>query len=174
MADSAALAGVGARSSADVCRERMSGNEDSMSAVRSRLPLSPDASLVLVLAGSAMAFASSAEDEAERWLRGLRLHGDVGRALQALGVGEAPLADASEDPSPRRKGRTPLGGRAVPVVVGRARTCAVGRGAGSVGTPELLVAVIQAYGDLFADVLRASGTSTGEVLERVAAQRASA
>jgi maleate isomerase len=33
-----------------------------------------------------MPFAHSAEDEAERWLRALRLHGQVGAALQALGV----------------------------------------------------------------------------------------
>jgi hypothetical protein len=53
-------------------------------------PLSQDAALVVTLAGTAMAFAHSADDEAERWLRVMRLHGQVGDVLQALGVGEAP------------------------------------------------------------------------------------
>ena len=43
------------------------------------IPLSQDAALVVALAGTAMPFAHSAEDEAERWLRALRLHGQVGR-----------------------------------------------------------------------------------------------
>ena len=38
------------------------------------IPLSQDAALVVALAGTAMPFAHSAEDEAERWLRALRLH----------------------------------------------------------------------------------------------------
>ena len=33
---------------------------------------------MVALAGTAMPFAHSAEDEAERWLRALRLHGQVG------------------------------------------------------------------------------------------------
>ena len=60
------------------------------------IPLSQDAALVVALAGTAMPFAHSAEDEAERWLRALRLHGEVGTALQGLGVGEAPLMTGSE------------------------------------------------------------------------------
>lgn len=54
------------------------------------IQLSQDAALVAALAGTAMSFSHSAEDQAERWLRALRLHGQVGCALQALGVGEAP------------------------------------------------------------------------------------
>ena len=49
------------------------------------IPLSQDAALVVALAGTAMPFAHSAEDVAERWLRALRLHGLVGATLQALG-----------------------------------------------------------------------------------------
>ena len=51
---------------------------------------------MVALAGTAMPFAHSAEDEAERWLRALRLHGQVGAPLQALGVGESPLMTGSE------------------------------------------------------------------------------
>ena len=61
------------------------------SLTQKHIPLSQDAALVVALAGTAMPFAHSAEDEAERWLRALRLHGQVGAALQALGVGESPL-----------------------------------------------------------------------------------
>ena len=53
--------------------------------------LSRDAAMVLGLAGTALPFARTREDEAERWLRVLRLHGGVAGALQAVGVGEAPL-----------------------------------------------------------------------------------
>ncbi len=60
-----------------------------------QIPLSQDAALIVALAGTAMPFAHSAEDEAERWLRALRLHGHVGTTLQALGVGEAPLTTGS-------------------------------------------------------------------------------
>src|SRR4029079_12272312 len=52
------------------------------------IPLSQDAALVVALAGTAIPFAHSAEDEAERWLRAMRLHGQVGSILQALGVGQ--------------------------------------------------------------------------------------
>ena len=44
-----------------------------------QIPLSQDAALVVALAGTAIPFAHSAEDEAERWLRALRLHGQVAR-----------------------------------------------------------------------------------------------
>src|SRR6185503_21331970 len=69
------------------------------------IPLSQDAALVVALAGTAIPFAHSAEDEAERWLRAMRLHGQVGSILQALGVGEAPLmtgtqsSDGDESPN---------------------------------------------------------------------------
>jgi hypothetical protein len=53
--------------------------------------LAPDAAMVLGIAATAMPFARTPEAEAERWLRILRLHGEVGSALQALGVSEGPL-----------------------------------------------------------------------------------
>src|SRR3954471_4861952 len=66
-----------------------------------RMKLSQDAAIVLGLAGTAMSFAHSREDEAERWLRVLRMHGRVGEALQGLGVPEAPLmTHARPAPSP--------------------------------------------------------------------------
>ena len=76
------------------------------------IPLSQDAALVVALAGTAMPFAHSAEDEAERWLRALRLHGQVGVALQALGVGESPLMTGSASYGGRA--RHPADGRRRP------------------------------------------------------------
>ena len=58
--------------------------------------LAPDAAIVLGIASTAMPFARTPEDEVERWLRVLRLHGQVGIALQAIGVSEVPLAGADE------------------------------------------------------------------------------
>src|SRR5215218_1538415 len=106
------------------------------------LPLSQDAALVMALAGTAMPFAHWAEDEAERWLRALRLQGQVGTALQALGVGEAPLMTGSErQPPERAAGRAPLGPEVVEEVAGRARKFAAAHDADAVGTADVLFAV---------------------------------
>ena len=59
------------------------------------MKLSQDAAIVLGLAATALDFAHGREDEAERWLRVLRMHGQVGEALQGLGVSEAPLMTAA-------------------------------------------------------------------------------
>src|SRR2546423_8992159 len=56
-----------------------------------------DAAMVLGMASTAMPFADTSQAEAERWLRILRLHGEAGTALQALGVSEAPLEKSRED-----------------------------------------------------------------------------
>src|SRR5918992_4396168 len=64
-------------------------------------PVSQDAAIVLGLASTALPFATSVEDEAERWLRIMRLHGQVGVALQALGVPEGPLETGARDRPPR-------------------------------------------------------------------------
>ena len=133
-------------------------------------PLSQDAALVIALAGTAMPFSHSAEDEAERWLRALRLHGQVGSALQALGVGEAPLVTGSE----QRPGRAPLGEKAVQLATDRAAEYAAHRGAQTVGTPDLLFAVMELYGRLFDRALYLRGASREELLERLAVAERSA
>jgi hypothetical protein len=65
-----------------------------------RLALAPDAAMALGIASTAMPFARTAEDEAERWLRILRMHGEAGIALQALGVSEGPLEGVAGSASP--------------------------------------------------------------------------
>ena len=110
-----------------------------------------------------MPFAHSAEDEAERWLRALRMHGQVGAALQALGVGEAPLmtGSAADEDGP---GTPPLGRRGPGRGVAAAPSeFAEARHAETVGTPDLLFAVLDVYGRLFDRVLYLRGTSREEL-----------
>ena len=132
------------------------------------IPLSQDAALVVGLAGTAMPFAASAADEAERWLRALRLHGQVGSVLQALGVGEAPLETESEHERPHGDGPA-HGPQNLEKVVRRATDFAAGREAETVGTQDLLFAVLDVYGGLFDRALYMRGTSRDELVERLAA-----
>jgi hypothetical protein len=129
------------------------------------IPLSQDAALVVALAGTAMPFAHSAADEAERWLRALRLHGQVGSVLQALGVGEAPLVTGTE----YEQGTPAHGPEILYEVTRRATDLAAEREADTVGTPDVLFAVFEVYGKLFDRALYMRGTSRDELVERLAA-----
>jgi hypothetical protein len=134
------------------------------------IPLSQDAALVVALVGTAMPFARSAEDEAERWLRALRLHGQVGGALQAVGVGEAPLTLVPESDEGEEPGVTPpFGVGVLQEVTGRAGELAAARGAETAATADLLFAVMDVYGKLFDRLLYMRGTSRDELGERLAA-----
>jgi ATP-dependent Clp protease ATP-binding subunit ClpA len=133
----------------------------------SHIPLSDDAALVAALAGTAMAFSHCAEDEAERWLRALRLHGQVGHVLQAIGVGEAALErteDACKDP----QSTAPLGQDALDRTMREAERHAVAKGAETIGTADLFEALLDVYGELMDRALQARGSTRGEVLERLA------
>jgi hypothetical protein len=131
------------------------------------IPLSQDAALVVALAGTAMPFAHSAEDEAERWLRALRLHGQVGATLQALGVGEAPLMTGSETEQTEAAGTPTLGPDVLDDVTRRAVDFAAAREAGAVGTADLLFAVFDVYGKLFDRALYLRGTGREELVEKL-------
>jgi hypothetical protein len=134
------------------------------------IPLSEDAALVTALAGTAMAFSHCAEDEAERWLRALRLHGQVGSALQALGVGEAPLeSDAADDVCAQPTAQPPLGEPALDRTVREAERRALERRAEAVGTADLLLALLDVYGDPLDHALELRGATRDEVIERLAA-----
>ena len=127
------------------------------------IPLSQDAALVVALVGTAIPFAHSAEDEAERWLRAM------GSTLQALGVGEAPLMTGGEQDHPEGHGTPPLGPEVLETVTDRAAEFAVGREAENVGTTDILFAVFEIYGKLFDRVLYLRGTSREELVERLTA-----
>ena len=133
--------------------------------------LSTDAAIALGMASTAMPFARSARAEAERWLRILRLHGDVGKALQVLGVGEAALEGAGRDgdgtPSARPR---PGADDAVAAVTEHAVRAAKQRGAQQICTRDVFLAVIEVYGADFERVLRAHGGDCDEVLERLGAK----
>jgi len=130
------------------------------------IPLSEEAALVTALASTAMPFSHCAEDEAERWLRVMRLHGDVGRALQALGVGEGPL-ETTTDICAEPASTPPMGQEAFDRLVREAERNAVARQATAVGTADLLVALFDVYGDKLDHALEVRGASRVEVLERL-------
>jgi hypothetical protein len=125
-----------------------------------------DTAMVLGMASTALPFAESSEAEAERWLRILRMHGDAGAALQALGVSEAPL-ETSAGPGAEH----PLANGQHADVIRAVTECAVAvaahRGASLVGPADVLVAVMQVYGSDFDRVLRVHGTDRDEVLARL-------
>ena len=133
------------------------------------LGLSQDAAIVLALADTAVPFAHSPEDEAERWVRVMRLHGQVGATLQSLGVGEAPLETAAQPVSVRLLRRRPLGEDVVEMVTQSAREFALGRGGTTVCTIDVLFGLFAVYGKVFDRALYVRGTSREELIERLPA-----
>ena len=127
--------------------------------------LTADAAMVLGIASTAMPFASSREAEVERWLRLLRLHGSAGGMLSALGISETPLEEGGhEEPLRRVYGGDP---DVVATVTDTATRIAHQRGAITVGTTDLLLAVMEVYGRQFDRVLGPSGLDRDDVLERL-------
>jgi hypothetical protein len=132
--------------------------------------VAPDAAMVLGMASTAMPFARTPEAQAERWLRILRLHGEVGVALQALGVGEErekPIEAPPGKPATSTRGddRDMVG-----QVAAHARRSASERGAPGVATTDVLLAVMRVYGVYFDRVLRAYGTDSGKVTRQLGVQ----
>jgi hypothetical protein len=126
--------------------------------------------MVLGIASTAMPFARTPEDEAERWLRVLRLHGEVGIALQALGVSEGSLQVQDEGTDRARATPASVDDRdVVAQVTEDAGHIASRRGANGVTTTDVLMAVMHFYGADFDRVLRAHGTDRDEVIERLGA-----
>jgi ATP-dependent Clp protease ATP-binding subunit ClpA len=128
-----------------------------------------DAAMVLGMASTAIPFARSREAEAERWLRILRLHGEAGVALQSLGVSEAPLEAVNElGRQPASDGSEQQAQRDVVAVVSEtALQAAEARGSHTVGTDDVLLAVMEFYGSDFNRVLHLHGTDRDEVLQRL-------
>ncbi len=131
--------------------------------------LAPDAAMVLGIAATAIPFARTPEDEAERWLRVLRLHGEVGAALQALGVSEVSMQDSHErvDSERYEQATNPEHRDVVAVVTEHATRIAQQRGAAGLATVDVLMAVMEVYGTVFERALHAHGTDTDEVLAKL-------
>jgi hypothetical protein len=126
--------------------------------------VAPDAAMVLGIASTAMPFARTADEEAERWLRVLRLHGEVGAALQALGVSEDSMLVSQP---PEQASAEGLHSEAVTNIAAEAVKIAALRGSPGVATTDVLLAVMRVYGPHFDQVLRAHGTDRDEVLARL-------
>ena len=124
------------------------------------------------LASTALPFAESRVTEVERWIRILRLHGEAGRALDGIGLSEAPLAPAAPGGQihAAEKGR----GDAIAGVTRYATDLAAHRGSPVVGTVDLLLAVMVVYGDDFDRVLAAHGGDSANLIERLGAGPAAA
>ena len=119
---------------------------------------------MLALASTAIPFSTSVQDEAERWLRVLRLHGQVGAALQSLGVPEGPLETEADRPVHRRGERRIDGGDPVEGILARSRSLAARRGASHTGTLDVLFALLAVYGRAFDRALYTRGTSRDELI----------
>jgi hypothetical protein len=135
--------------------------------VRAVSTLAPDAAVVLGLASTAMPFARTPAAQAERWLRILRLHGDAGAALQALGVGEGPLRAQAQDVPATSETTRGDDRDMVGQVTAYARHLASEREAACVATTDVLLAVMRVYGEHFDRVLQAYGTDRDEVIGRI-------
>lgn len=133
------------------------------------LNLSRDAVTVLGLAGTALPYASSIDDEIERWLRPLRLYGESGAALQGLGVGEGRNQE-SRPPEPKASATKPS--ETLHLVTTEATRIAAERGAETVGTLDILRAVMKHYGEDFERTLEGHSGTTVELMEQLSARTA--
>jgi ATP-dependent Clp protease ATP-binding subunit ClpA len=138
--------------------------------VNTEAGLAPDAAMVLGIAATAMPFARTPEAEAERWLRVLRLHGEVGAALQALGVSEGSLHAHGEDTERAAHAGSADDRDVVAQVTEDAVGIASRRGATGVTTTDVLMAVMQVYSADFDRVLRAHGTDREELLAQLSSK----
>lgn len=133
--------------------------------------LAPDAAMVLGIASTAMPFARTPQAAAERWLRVLRLHGEAGAALQALGVSEGPIREPGESIEREQAGTVRVDQQeAVAQVTEQAVRVAAERGAAGVTTRDILMGVMRVYGAEFDRVLHAHGADRDDVIERLGAK----
>ncbi len=128
------------------------------------IPLSGDAALVVGLAATAMPFAHTAEDQAESWLRTLRLHGHVGKALAVLGMSEHQLVARAIPPS-LSVGTAVPEGDAAERVARSAAEFTVARGGQTTGTGDLLFALFDVYGRTMDRALFMHGLTRSQVFE---------
>lgn len=129
------------------------------------LSLSSDAATVLGLAGTAVRFALSIDDEVERWIRPLRLYGDSGVVLQEMGVTEARV-EGSVEAAAQRSSSSPE--ETLHIITMSASDLAADRGAPSVETLDILRAVMAHYGEAFERALESHSGDVTELSDRMA------
>jgi hypothetical protein len=128
-------------------------------------PLSGDAATVLALAQTTVPLASSTIDQAERWVRTLRLHGRVGAALAEVGVSAYQLPTIADVPASGAS--TGRADDAVAAVAEMAREFASRHGARTLDTVHILFAVFAVYGTRLDRALYAHGTTREELLDHL-------
>ena len=127
-----------------------------------RLCFCDSAKMAVGLAATALPFARSHAEQAERWLRILRVNGAIGNAMQSIGLPEYPLlADAGPPPA------DPCRPDALALVIENAERSARERDADAITTEDVFVGVAATYGGAFDHALAIRGTTTVEVLERM-------
>jgi hypothetical protein len=129
--------------------------------------LSQDAAIVLGLARTAVPFAASSEDEAERWVRVMRMHGQVGVAMQALGLGEAPLESPATPRAVRLNQKREHSAAVVDQVETRALELAAERRAQLVSTVDIFFALLDVYSYTFERALYSRGTTRLELIQEM-------
>lgn len=140
-------------------------------------PLGSDAAIALGIASTALPFARTDEAILERWLRILRLYGDAGNALQALGVGEdrpdEGLAGGEVPPGGLRVSDGEASGTSASVAVGveqvgeTASLIASELGDETIDTRHLLLALVRLHGAELDRVLEAHGCYRSELIEKL-------
>jgi hypothetical protein len=130
---------------------------------RRRLCFCDAARMAVGLAATALPFARSDSEQAERWLRILRVNGAVGNAMQGIGLPEYPLvADVGPPPA------DPCRPDALALVIEAAERNARERDGEAITTEDVFVGVTATYGPAFDHALAIRGTTAAEVLERMA------
>lgn len=127
-------------------------------------PLTADSALLLGIASTAMPFAQSVDEQAERWLRALRRHGVAGAVLASLGVQEAPVSRLQDGGVACT---IAPGDDVVAIVTEHAAHLAAERGAAKLATTDVLMAVMHVYGETFARVLASHGVARENLLGRL-------
>ena len=127
------------------------------------------AGLVLGLASTAMPFAGSTDEQAERWLRLLRSYGSAALVLAALGISEHPLEAEPE----RVKAASGQSDDVAEQVAEQARREAALRGAKRVETADVLAGVLAVYGQAFERVLHRHGCEAWQLRQLLELERGS-
>jgi hypothetical protein len=117
---------------------------------------SRDAAAVITLAAVCVPPSAHPVEQAERWLRILRLYGRVGDALQHVGVPESPVATVAEPVSAPQDPATEMDSPAM--VAEWAATLAQASGARTVDTVHVLFAARKVFGTSLDRALYRRGT----------------
>jgi hypothetical protein len=147
--------------------------EEALSAAKDRdsVRWSREARIVIELARTTVPAATSTAEEADRWLRTFRMHGQVGEVLKDLGVPEGPI-DVSAWPLSVMPDRR-AGERQLKQVEQQAAELTSERGSKVVTTLDVLFAVMAVYQGAFERALYSRGTSREELVDRLVDRLAS-